>query len=51
MTLLDTNIRHSTVIGNAMTALQEDIIDYAPRNAVVKDYIALVDELFERGLI
>lgn len=51
MTLLDTSIRHSTVISNAMTALQEDIIDYAPRNAVVRDYIALVDELFERGLI
>ena len=51
MTLLDTNIRHSTVISNAMTALQEDIIDYAPRNAVVKDYIALVDELFERGIL
>ena len=33
------------------TALQEDIIEYAPRNAVVKDYIALVDELFERGIL
>ena len=51
MTLLDTNIRHSTVISNAMTALQEDIIEYAPRNAVVKDYIALVDELFESGIL
>ncbi len=51
MTLLDTCIRHSTVISNAMTAAQEDLIEYAPRNAVVKDYIALVDELFERGIL
>lgn len=50
MTLLDTNIRHSTVISDAMTALQVDIIEHAPNNTVVKDYIALVDELFERGV-
>ena len=31
--------------------LQKDIIDYAPKNNAVKDYISLVDELFERGFI
>jgi chromosome partitioning protein len=51
MTLLNTAIRHSTVITNAMTAAQEDLIEFAPKNPVVKDYIALVDELFERGLL
>ena len=51
MTLFDTKIRHSTVITNAMTAAQDDLIEFAPKNPVVKDYISLVDELFERGLI
>ena len=51
MTLLDTKIRHSTVITNAMTAAQDDLIEFAPKNPVVKDYISLVDELFERGIL
>ena len=49
--LLDTRIRHSNVISAAMTSLQEDIIDYAPTNNAVLDYVALVDELFERGIL
>lgn len=49
--LLETTIRHSNVISKAMTTLQQDIIDYAPDNTAVLDYIALVDELFKRGLI
>ncbi len=49
--LLDTRIRHSNVISAAMTSLQRDIIDYAPENNAVLDYIALVDELFERGVL
>ncbi len=49
--LLNTVIRHSNVISKAMTTLQEDIIDYAPQNNAVKDYMTLVNELFERGLI
>ncbi|NLV86780.1 MAG: ParA family protein, partial [Clostridiales bacterium] len=49
--LLDTTIRHSNVISKAMTTLQKDIIDYAPRNTAVRDYIALVDELFEKGVL
>lgn len=51
MPLLDSTIRHSNVISKAMTTLQKDIIDYAPKNNAVVDYIALVDELFERGSI
>ncbi len=51
MNLLNTTIRHSTVITNAMTAAQDDLIEFAPKNPVVKDYISLVDELFERGLL
>lgn len=49
--LLNTTIRHSNVISKVMTTLQKDIIDYAPENNAVKDYRALVEELFERGLI
>ena len=49
--LLDSTIRHSNVISKAMTTLQQDIIDYAPDNTAVQDYIALVNELFARGLI
>lgn len=49
--LLETTIRHSNVISKAMTTLQQDIIDYAPDNPAVLDYIALVDELFERRFI
>ncbi|MEA4892938.1 MAG: ParA family protein [Peptococcaceae bacterium] len=48
--LLETRIRHSNVISKAMTTLQRDIVDYAPRNNAVLDYMALVDELFERGI-
>lgn len=49
--LLDTVIRHSNVISKAMTTLQKDIIDYAPNNNAVRDYMSLVKELFERRLI
>lgn len=49
--LLNTTIRHSNVISKVMTTLQKDIIDYAPENNAVRDYRALVEELFERGLI
>jgi len=48
--LLDTTIRHSNIISKAMTTLQKDIVDYAPKNNAVLDYVALVDELFERGI-
>ncbi len=51
MPLLNTQIRHSNVLSRALTTLQKDVIDYAPKNIVVKDYIALVDELFERGVL
>lgn len=49
--LLETTVRHSNVISKAMTTLQRDIIEYAPKNSAVNDYIALVDELFERGVL
>lgn len=51
MPLLDTKIRHSNVISKAMTTLQQDIVESAPRNNAVKDYLRLVDELFERRLL
>lgn len=51
MPLLNTTIRHSNIISKAMTILQKDIVEYAPRNKAVLDYIALLDELFERGFI
>lgn len=50
ITLMDSYIRHSNIICKAMTSLQKDIIDYAPKNNAVKDYQSLVDELFERGI-
>lgn len=49
--LLETVIRHSDTISKAMTTLQKDIIDYAPKNKAVSDYMDLVRELFERRLI
>jgi len=49
--LLNTSIRHSNTISKVMTTLQKDIIEYAPSNNAVLDYIALVEELFERGFI
>lgn len=51
MPLLDTKIRHSNVVSKAMTSLQQDIISYSPHNNAVRDYISLVDELFERRLL
>lgn len=51
MPLMKTTIRHSNAIATAMTTLQADIIDYAPRNVAVRDYVHLTDELFERGLL
>jgi len=49
--LLHTCIRHSNAISKVMTTLQKDIIDYAPDNNAVLDYIALVDELFTEGIL
>jgi chromosome partitioning protein len=47
--LLNSAVRHSNVIAKAHN-LQRDMINYAPGNIVVKDYIALVDELLKEGL-
>lgn len=49
--LLSTYIRHSSIIAKAMTLLQCDIIDYAPDNTAVRDYIALTDELLSKGVL
>lgn len=49
--LLTTTVRHSNVLSKAMTMLQADIIEYAPNNKAVQDYIRLVDELFEKGVL
>lgn len=48
--LLNTTIRHSNIISKAMTTLQKDIVNYAPKNHAVCDYGTLVNELFERGI-
>ncbi|MDR1193728.1 MAG: ParA family protein [Peptococcaceae bacterium] len=47
--LLRTRIRHSSVLSRAQI-LQKDIIQYAPKNPAVKDYITLADELLKGGL-
>jgi len=49
--LLNTTVGHSNVLSKAMTMLQADIIEYAPNNKAVQDYIRLVDELFEKGVL
>lgn len=49
--LLDSSIRHSNIISKIMTTLQKDMIDYAHNNNAVKDYISLVDELFEKKIL
>jgi len=49
--LLDTTVRHSNVISKAMTMLQTDIVEYAPGNKAVQDYIRLVEELLEKGVL
>lgn len=48
--LLETRIRHSNVISKVMTTLQCDMIDYAPKNTAVQDYINLTDELLQKGV-
>lgn len=49
--LLETRIRHSSAVAKAMTSLQVDLLDYAPRNNAAKDYVALVDELFAKKVL
>lgn len=49
--LLETTVRHSNVVSKAMTMLQTDIVEYAPKNKAVQDYIRLVDELLEKGVL
>ena len=46
---MKTTIRRGVVLAQAQT-LQEDILDYAPKNNAVLDYLALADELLRRGL-
>ncbi len=47
--LLNTYIRNCINLSEAQS-LQCNIVEYAPRCAGVKDYMALVDELIGRGL-
>ncbi|WMJ78580.1 MULTISPECIES: ParA family protein [unclassified Sedimentibacter] len=47
--ILNTTIRSSVVVMEAQTN-QQDIYSYAPKNAAARDYMGLVEELFERGL-
>lgn len=51
ITILDAKIRHSTLISNATSVRQEDVVEHRPSNSAVHDYQALVEELFERGLL
>lgn len=48
---LHTQIRHSNVLPKAMSTLQCDLLAYAPKNHAVCDYLALVDELFQAGVL
>lgn len=48
---LNTRIRHSNLISTAMTSLQRDIFEVGPYNNAVQDYVALVQELFARGVL
>lgn len=47
--LLRSWIRRSVTIAKAQT-LQQDILDYAPLNGAVQDYVALTDELLQGGI-
>lgn len=47
--LFDTAIRSSIVLSEAQAA-QRDIVEYAPRNKAVQDYLQLVDELIRKGI-
>ncbi|WP_458863318.1 ParA family protein [Acidaminobacterium chupaoyuni] len=49
--LLRSYIRHSNVLSKAMSTLQCDMIDYAPKNNAVQDYMGLVDELLKKGVL
>lgn len=49
--LLESSIRHSNVISKATTSLQVDMLEYAPKNHAVQDYVSLVDELFSKGVL
>lgn len=47
--LFNSTIRSSVAIMEAQTN-QQDIFNYAPKNAAAQDYMDLVEELIERGL-
>lgn len=48
--LLRTKIRHSSIICDATSLRQVDVVEYRPSNYVVEDYKNLVSELFERRI-
>lgn len=49
--ILDTKIHHSNAISDATSVRQLDVLDAKPTNKAVMDYKALVEELFERGIL
>lgn len=51
ITLMTTRIRHSNIISDATSVRQLDVVRDRPKNGAVQDYLALVNELFERGIL
>jgi ATPases involved in chromosome partitioning len=47
--LFDSFIRNSVVVSEAQS-LQQNILDYAPKNNISKDYLQFVDELLAKGV-
>ncbi len=48
---LETKIGHSNLVCDATSVRQLDVMEKIPRNKTVKDYVSLVDELMEKGII
>lgn len=50
MPLMDTKIRHSNVLNDATSLRQCNVVETRPKNNAVLDYMALVEELFAKGV-
>ncbi len=49
--ILSSRIRHSSAVCDATTVQQVDAVEKFSTNKAVQDYVTLVDELFEKGVL
>ena len=49
--ILESKVRHSNIISDATSIRQLDVVEHRPKNKAVLDYLALVDELLDKGVL